>query len=124
VAPLTSKLPDNTTANTNIHLHDKEKANKMTIDLENNSINNYESITLYVEWDLTTEDNEILTSDEMPSKEIIIYRDTILDIADLAADEYGDVSWDDFGEKLCDWLSDTHGWCVNYWDIDTYELID
>lgn len=87
------------------------------------NINDYESISLYIEWDLTTEDNDILTSDEMPPKELTIYRDTILELADLATDEDGDLSWDDFEEKLCDWLSDTYGWCVNYHEITDYELI-
>jgi hypothetical protein len=86
------------------------------------NINDYDSLTITVDWDLTTEDNEILTSDEMPPTEITIYRDTILELADLATDD-DDFSWDDFEEKLCDWLSDTHGWCVNYHEITDYELI-
>ena len=95
----------------------------MTTDLDNN-INNYKSISLYVEWDLTTEDNEILTFHGLSTGNITIYRDTILELADLAAGEDGDFSWDDFEDKLYDWLYDTQGWNVSYHEITDYELLD
>ena len=86
------------------------------------NINDYDSLTITVDWDLTTEDDDILTSDDIPPTEVTIERDTILELADLVTDD-GDFSWDDFEEKICDWLSDTYGWCVNYHEITDYELI-
>lgn len=87
-------------------------------------INEYASIDISVDWDLTTEDDDILTSDDIPSSEITLDRDTIMELAELATDDDGDFSWEDFDERVCDWLSETYGWCVNYHEVTDYELID
>ena len=86
-------------------------------------INDYDSITLFVDWDLTTDDDDILTSDDIPSDFVTLNRDLIKELADLSTED-GEICWDELTERITDWLSDTYGWCVNYWEIDTYELID
>lgn len=97
----------------------------MTTDLDNN-ISNYKSISLYIEWDLTTEDNENSSYTQLiglSTGNITIYHDTILKIAELATDEDGNVSWDNFEDKLYDWLYDTHGLSASYHEITDYELL-
>jgi hypothetical protein len=96
----------------------------MTNDIDNNNINNCKSISLYIERDLTTEDNEILSFHGLSTGNITIYHDTILKLADLATDEDGNFSWDNFEDKIYDWLYDTQGWSVSYHEITDYELLD
>ena len=87
----------------------------------NHNINDYLTLTVFVDWDLTSDDGDLMP-DEMPPETVEISSDQLDEFVKYAEDDEGGVDTFLFDEAIMIYLTDTYGFDVNEFDISDYTL--
>lgn len=84
-------------------------------------ITDYFSIILSVNWNLDSDDGDLMP-DEFPPEHVEIYSDQIDEFVKYADDDAGGIDTYLLDEAIMIYLSDTYGFDVNEFDIEDYVL--
>lgn len=81
------------------------------------------TLTLFVDWDLTSDDGDLMP-DEKPPEFVTLDENLTHELVEIAKDGVDDTEdlASRFDEAIANYLSDTYGWCVNGFEDHSFTL--